>query len=80
MRSGWADPLVVGCDLDRMALECLEQIETSLLSTGWIQFGWVRLARRDLDGLILELLATIEPGGRALDRLAICRLETVKMG
>jgi hypothetical protein len=63
-----------------MALQCLEQIETVLLSTGWIEFGWVRLARRDLDGLMLEFLETIETGGCAPDRLAICRLETIKMG
>jgi len=63
-----------------VALECLEPIETGLLSTGWIQFGRVRLAGRDLDGLALEFLETIETGGRALDRLAICRLETIEMG
>jgi hypothetical protein len=32
-----------------LALECLELIELGLLSTGWIQFGRVRLAGRDLD-------------------------------
>jgi hypothetical protein len=57
MRSGRAGPLVVGRDLDRLALESLEPIETGLLSTGWIQFG------RDLDGLALEFLETIETGG-----------------
>jgi len=80
MRSGRAGPLVVGRDLDGLALEFLESIETGLLSTGWIQFGRVRLAGRDLDGLALEFLETFETGGRALDRLAICRLETIKMG
>jgi len=34
-----------------------------LLSTGWIQFGRVRLAGRDLDGPALEFLETIETGG-----------------
>ena len=56
MRSGRAGPLVVGRGLDRLALECQEPIETGLLSTGWIQFGQVRLAGRDLDGLALEYL------------------------
>jgi len=72
--------LVVGRDLDRLALECLGPIETGLLSTGWIQFGWVRLAGRDLDGLALEFLETIATAGCALDRLAACRLETIEMG
>jgi hypothetical protein len=51
-----------------------------LLPTGWIQSGQVRLAGRDLDGLALEFLETIETGGRALDMLAICGLETIEMG
>ena len=51
-----------------------------MLSTGWIQFGRVRLAGGDLDGLALKFLETIEMGGRALDRLAICGLETIEMG
>jgi len=63
MRFGRAGPLVVGRDLDRLALECLEPIKTGLLSTGWIQFGWVWLAGRDLDELALEFLETIEMGG-----------------
>jgi len=63
MQSGRAGPLVVGRDLDRLTLECLEPIETGLLSTGCIQLGRVRLARRDLDGLALEILETIETGG-----------------
>jgi len=63
VRSGRAGPLEVGRNLDRLALECLEPIETGLLSTGWIQFGRVRLAGRDLDGLALEFLETIETGG-----------------
>jgi hypothetical protein len=80
MRSGRAGPLVGGHNLDRRALECLEPIEMGLLSTGCIQFGQVRLAGRDLDGLALEFLETIETGGCALDRLAICGLETIEMG
>jgi hypothetical protein len=51
-----------------------------LLSTGWIQSGQVRLPGRDKDGLAVEFLETIETGGHALDRLAICRLETIEMG
>jgi len=80
MRSRRASPRVVGRDLDRLALEFLEPIQTGLLSTGWIQFGRVRLAGRDLDELALEFLETFETGGCALDRLAICRLETIEMG
>jgi len=49
--------------MDRLALECLEPIETGLLSTGWIQYGQVWLAGRDLDGLALKFLETIETGG-----------------
>ena len=51
-----------------------------MLSTSWIQVGRVWLAGRDLDGLALEFLETIETGGRALHRLAIYRLETIEMG
>ena len=80
MWSGRAGPLVVGHDLDRLALEFLEPIEMGLLSTGWIQSGQVRLAGRDLDGLALEFLETIKIGGHAIQRRATHRLETTEMG
>jgi hypothetical protein len=69
---GRARPLVVGRDLDRLALECLKPIETGLLSTGWIQFGRVRLAGRDLN--------VIWTGSRRVDGLALCWLDMVKIG
>ena len=55
LASGWLDMIWTGSggrDLDRLALECLEPIETGFLSTGSIHFGRVRLAGHDLGGLI----------------------------
>jgi hypothetical protein len=38
------------------------------------------LAGCDLNKLALKFLVAIETGGRALDRLAMCRVETIELG
>jgi len=82
---GWLDMIwtglpVVGRDLDRLAVECLEPIETGLLSTGWIQFGRIRLAGRDLDVIWTGWLSNIWRRSRRVDGLALCWLDMVKIG
>jgi len=48
----WTGSPSGGRDLDWLALECRKPIEPDILSAGWIQSGWVRLAGHDLGALI----------------------------
>ena len=49
IQSGEAHRLVVGCTLGRLAVACVESIETGLLTAGRLQYVWVSLAGHDLD-------------------------------
>jgi hypothetical protein len=72
--------LVVEGELDRLALECLEQIEVGLLSTGWTQYYQVELAGHDQDVIWTGGISNSWRQSRWNDGYSLCWLDLVMTG